>query len=102
MIARFRAKLAADEPVRAALFLNPHAHDAAGGAVTLLGVMAARGLLGEVFAAKVWRHHPEDVVTVHAALVEYGLQDKVSLAAVAAELRRQAIGRRAGFRIGPR
>lgn len=105
LVDKFRAAAAAGQPVRAALFLNPHGYDDSGAAVTLLGVMAARGLLGEVFAAAVWRHHPDDVIAVHKALGPYGLAEKVSLADVAAELRRQDLqtrGRGKSLRIKPR
>ena len=88
------AERAAGNQWRAAAFINPISYDRTGAPVTLLGILAARGRLTEVFDARHWRAAREDAFKLHEALEAFGMKDKVSLAPFVAALKREDINAR--------
>ena len=90
-LARFDHMKAAGHQWRAAAFINPIAYDQTGAEITLLGVLAAYGRVGEVFDARHWREARDEALALHERLGIYGVQDKVSLAPFVAALNRDAM-----------
>lgn len=90
-LARFDHMRAAGNQWRAAAFVNPISYDRTGAPVTLLGILAARGRLAEVFDARHWREAREDAFKLHEALDAYGMKGKVTLAPFVAALKREDI-----------
>jgi hypothetical protein len=94
-----RGRIAEDAPFRAAQFLNPYRHDGSGAPVTLLGVLAAHGRTGEIFADPLrWAVHPLEAELVYKAFAEYGVVEEGALHGLAAHLSqaRLAAARRGG------